>query len=671
MKMNPGPCGFLQYVVWILVAFAPGSAAAADAFALAEVMMGSPLGLHFETYEDAQRTLTHADILRIDASGQFQRSLEEVPNYGLNPAAQWVRFTLHNPFSKPVAVVLENQFTFVDRFTLYYQTPHGAWTSKEAGDQISFASRDIKTRQVVFRFYLEPGMHLFYARTETAGAHQLPLLIWTHDEFFEHNAQEYGAIGILVGIHIVICLYNLFLYFSLKDRTYLIYTLYVFCNLIFQGLGLGFLQQIFHEISLGDHVANEFMIVSVDLVAISALYFSYLFLNIKKRLPSFTRIFAVIGVLDVLNIVVTLGYSVRLGTTICLVNASLVVTVLVISGFLVARRGYRPALFYLVAWGWYIIGVTGNVLNLFGWLPTTAFTRWGQFTGGAFEVAILSLALGARINDKRRRQVHKINELNQALETKVSELINETDCRKSMAAKAAHHLNNPIQAIAGLAENTIKEEKNIWNRLEAMFPEGSERTPEAQGVIVSLQNSFQSIEQNSAMTLHAIRRASVISNELRIMSGVHGLQIQRVSLGDLWVSLAAEIKEDETLGLHSISFVDLPPQDRDYETFIELVSFTRSIFYVLKEGLEAVPMGTPVQLAASLAKPEFDLPRFQVQAHAAAGIKEADVKEWRELKFCRHLLNRFGATVHMQTSRQLLTIDIGLPPCQQPVSGVA
>jgi signal transduction histidine kinase len=664
-------CGLRPAKLWVLSLLLMSPAWAADSFELSPVMQGLPLGLYFDTFEDSEASLTLEDILKIDASGGFQRSFERVPNYGLNPSVQWVRFTLHNSMDQPVPVILENYFTFVDRFTLYYQTPEKSWASKEAGDQVPFSNREIRTRQVAYRFHLEPGTHLFYARTVAVGAHQLPLLIWTQDEFFEHNAEEYAMIGILLGIHVVICLYNLFLFYSLKDRTYFIYIVYVFCNLFYQAVGLGIFQHFLNGFSSLEFVPNEIMIVSVDLVAMSALYFSYLFLNIRKRLPRFTRLYVAIGILDVLNIFVTLFVSIRFGTTICLLNASLVVSILLLSGVLIARQGYRPALFYMAAWSWYIVGVAGTLSNLVGIIPTNAFTRWGQFVGGGFEVAILSLALGARINEKRRKQVQKINELNQALETKVAELLNETDCRKSMAAKAAHHLNNPIQAIAGLAENTMREEKNIWKRLETMFPEAVERTPEVQDVITSFHQSFQSIEQNSAMTLQAIKRASVISNELRIMSGIHGIEIQRVTLGEFWNSLATEIKDDETLGSRLISFEDLPQHLINYAGFIERLSFTKSIFYVLKEGLEAVPNHTPVRISLGLHTPEFDQPRLLIRASATEGIKEVDASAWREVKFCQHLLNRFGATVSVLASREMLMIDVGLPPKGQTISGAA
>jgi signal transduction histidine kinase len=393
----------------------------AEPYSLSLHMQGSPLGHHFEILADPTGQLGLRDILEKDVAQEFRPSHEAVPNFGLRRGAQWVKFTIHNPLQHDLTVLLENKFTLVDSLDLYYQSSAGEWLNKGAGDQRPFIDRDIDTRQSVFRLTLAPGLHRFYARTFADGAHQLPLHIWTQDEFFSHNAREYGWIGILVGFHLVICLYNLFLFFSLRDRTYLYYVLYVACNLSYQSASLGLMQQALSMVSLAESFSNRFTIMNVDMVSISALLFSYHFLNIKEKLPIFRRIYLAIGTLDALNLIVTAFISVWFGTAICLVTASLTTSTLLASGFFISRQRYIPAMFYITGWGCYLLGVTGTILNLVGLLPTSNFSRWGQFTGGAIEIAILSLALGARINAKRREQVQMITRLNQDLEGKVEE----------------------------------------------------------------------------------------------------------------------------------------------------------------------------------------------------------------------------------------------------------
>jgi HPt (histidine-containing phosphotransfer) domain-containing protein len=414
-------------VLWLLLLGAGWAtpAWAVEPYEISDHMKGDALGLHFEILEDKSNKLQFHEILQRDANGEFRPSLEKVPNFGLRRGAQWVKFTIHNPLDHAVQVMLENKFTFNDSLQIYYQGADGNWLRKEAGDQLPFVDRDIPTRQAVFRLSLAPGSHRFFARSFADGAHQLPLHIWTQDEFFSHNSQEYGLIGVLIGFHVVICLYNLFLFFSLRDKTYLYYVLYVTFNLFYQTSGLGLMQQTLSSLGIMESLSNRFMVINVDLIAITALLFSYHFLNIKQRLPIFRSIFLAVAMLDLINLVITAFFSVWLGTVICLVNASLATSALIMAGVLIARQRYVPGIFFITGWGFYLFGVTGTVTNLMGFLPTSNLTRWGQFTGGAIEIAVLSLALGARINAKRRQTVELITQLNQELETKVEERTTE------------------------------------------------------------------------------------------------------------------------------------------------------------------------------------------------------------------------------------------------------
>ncbi len=409
--------------LWLFLLFALGipKIQAAEPYIISIPMKGAPLGLHFDILADPSNQLQLRDILQMGEKAEFRPSLEPVPNFGLRQGAQWIKFSITNPTDQAVTILLENKFTFIDSFELYLEGPNQTWIKKGAGDQLPFSERDIPTRQPVFRLDLQPGTHQFYGRSFADGTHQIPLHIWTQDEFFGHNAREYGFVGVLIGFHVVICLYNLFLFFSLRDPTYLYYVLYVTFNLCYQSAGLGLFQQGFSSLGWSETLSNRFMVMTVDMISITALLFSYHFLNIKQKLPAFSRIFLIIGILDATNLLITAFISVWLGTAICLLTASMTTSALITSGILISRQKYIPAIFYITGWSCYLLGVTGTITNLVALVPTSNFTRWGQFTGGAIEIAILSLALGARINAKRRQTVQMITRLNQELENKVDE----------------------------------------------------------------------------------------------------------------------------------------------------------------------------------------------------------------------------------------------------------
>ena len=67
-------------------------------------------------------------------------------------------------------------------------------------------------------------------------------------------------------------------------------------------------------------------------------------------------------------------------------------------GFNIARKGYRPAIFFSIAWFTFLIGVCLFILKDLGVLPYNNITVYAMPAGSAIEVVLLSLALADRIN---------------------------------------------------------------------------------------------------------------------------------------------------------------------------------------------------------------------------------------------------------------------------------
>jgi adenylate cyclase len=74
----------------------------------------------------------------------------------------------------------------------------------------------------------------------------------------------------------------------------------------------------------------------------------------------------------------------------------------IIIGFYLALRGYRPAVYFVIAWSFFLIGIAMLSLKNFGLLPSMFLTEYGSQIGATFEVVLLSLALGDKINVLKR-----------------------------------------------------------------------------------------------------------------------------------------------------------------------------------------------------------------------------------------------------------------------------
>src|SRR5699024_11202414 len=80
----------------------------------------------------------------------------------------------------------------------------------------------------------------YYLKAESDGAMQLPVTLWSEDQFFQKSLLEYILLGIYYGFGLIMVFYHLFLYFSLRLSSYLWYIFFIlslmFLHFILNGL---------------------------------------------------------------------------------------------------------------------------------------------------------------------------------------------------------------------------------------------------------------------------------------------------------------------------------------------------------------------------------------------------------------------------------------------------
>ena len=75
---------------------------------------------------------------------------------------------------------------------------------------------------------------------------------------------------------------------------------------------------------------------------------------------------------------------------------------LIIVGFAVMSGGFPPAKYFLLAWGFFLVGVVLYALKTGGVLPSTTLTNNGFQLGSALLVTLLALGMRARFEFLRR-----------------------------------------------------------------------------------------------------------------------------------------------------------------------------------------------------------------------------------------------------------------------------
>ncbi len=277
------------------------------------------------------------------------------------------------------------------------------FTHQTLGDKTNFLARNYNTSDIVFNI---PTYHndlvTVYLKITSKEQILIPIYAGTQKEIFENINRESLFLGIYFGVILIMLLYNLFVYFSIKDTNYIYYVIYIFTVGLTQASlkGIGY-QYLWHgSLFLTDHM----IFWSAGLVGIATALFAKQFLNTRKTLPLFDKILTGFVILDSTGIILSFFSFYFLGYQIINIVALVGGFTILAASMILTFRGYRPAKFFLIAWSFFLIGVVLYVLGTYSLIPYTLFTKNILLIGSAIEIALLSFALADKINVYRQEK---------------------------------------------------------------------------------------------------------------------------------------------------------------------------------------------------------------------------------------------------------------------------
>ena len=391
--------------LWIGVLLFSCSAFAAPPLTIDGHTASYAVAPHIDFLEDASGTLTLAEVAAAgDKFRPVSASGNNEINFGYSSSTYWLRLVINAPLATSNDLLLEVGFPSLDHVEFYAESEEGArWEKLEAGDLMPFAARPIAHRNFIFPLHHHQlGQHTFYLRIASSGTLTIPLRLWQADAFDLHNQNSYTALSIYFGMLLGLMLYNLLLYFSLRDRNYLAYVWVVIGMAVGQvsltGLGNQFLWPGWPA------WGNVALPVGFAVTAVFASLFTRGFLDTAKMAPRHDR---VIVVLAWAAAFVTLSPAFLPYRWAAIFVSSLGIifpAVAVSTGLVCLRRGQPGARYFLMAWTLLLCGSAILGLRNMGWLPTNFFTLYAMLIGSALEILFLSFALADRIHALRREK---------------------------------------------------------------------------------------------------------------------------------------------------------------------------------------------------------------------------------------------------------------------------
>jgi signal transduction histidine kinase len=284
----------------------------------------------------------------------------------------------------------------LDVCDLYYQA-NGKFYTQKLSSNNPFSARTYKHQNFLFDIKLpKDSVRTYYLRVRSSEQMVLPLVVGTPQKMAEAMLTPDILWGILIGLLVVMILYNFFVFISTGDKSYLYYVLYTTFIGLTQTTLSGYTYRYLFPNS--PELFNKGIVVFPGIAGISAVFFITSFLHTKDRTPRLHKVFPVIIVLYALAIVLRLAGFDHESYRMIDISALSITVMTYAAAITISMQGYRPARIFLVAWTMFFIGVVLFVLRNLGVLPYNDFTNYTMQAGTAFEVTLLSLALADRIN---------------------------------------------------------------------------------------------------------------------------------------------------------------------------------------------------------------------------------------------------------------------------------
>jgi len=271
-------------------------------------------------------------ILEEDKDIKFQEIIErndftkidqQSKNFGINNDVVWLKYVVENNSEKEGKYFYINNSS-LDSLELFVVSENEILESYVGGRLVDFYSKPILSKSIIFDINLPIGKTSeIFLKVKSVNKKIITSTITNRNYLENLINRENILFGIFTGVIVGLFFYNLFLFFSVRDKLYLIYVIHTVLVWFAQSSILGFTQEIFWPNVVWLNLRSG--VIFSSLVSIVGIWFLRVFLSTDKFIPKLDKGFYFIYLVYAFILVNAFFFSITVSYQTLLVTQSIVV----------------------------------------------------------------------------------------------------------------------------------------------------------------------------------------------------------------------------------------------------------------------------------------------------------------------------------------------------------
>lgn len=405
--LSPRMCKFFVILLIVAGVYLPGLAS--KAIAQTPVIINDTAKQQIFRYnqvaylEDAGGRLGINQIIGPPGADKFRINTEATPVTHDPAAAWWYRIRIaSNPVSKN-NWILEFFDQTIDSITVYSPNRRGGYSAVVLGSSRPFSARLYHHKN----FSLDinnslAGTRYYYIRIKSHQQVNVIMVLRSVNWFISYALDEYFFFGVFYGMILVFGLYNLMMFFAMRQRQYLYYIAYNLSIGLYEMCADGIAYEYIWPAS---PVWNEYAYgVAIFSASIFSMLFAQSLLNLKVNAPRLNRLawYVICARCLFFAACVVVNHNWFSYKIIELVP----LTLACYCGCYVLAEGYRPARFFVIGYAFLLCGFVIKALialNIW-WYTVTATAYYSLSFCFIMEMVFISFAIGDKVRILKKKE---------------------------------------------------------------------------------------------------------------------------------------------------------------------------------------------------------------------------------------------------------------------------